>query len=170
MDRKIAGLMQGSAKRKDPASLNSWEVAMVTISRSTTVHARIDDVFSFLEDKAPLPAFLPKMIEVSEIRDLPNRGTHHHWTRKMAGLRYEGHRGQFEAVPNKKLVSKNEAGTGSTITWLMEGHGDDTDVTFKADYKVSVPVPGRLAEKAVVELNEYETETMLANLKTLIEA
>jgi hypothetical protein len=143
---------------------------MATISRSTTIHARIDDVFSFLEDKAPFPEFLPKMIEVSETRDLPNRGKHHHWTRKMAGLRYEGARGQFEAVPNKKLVSENETGTGSTITWLMEGHGDNTDVTFQADYKISVPALGGLAEKVVLKLNGHEAETMLANLKTLIEA
>ena len=143
---------------------------MVTLSRSITIRARVDDVFRFLEDKAPFPEFLPKMIEVSEILDLHNGGKHYHWTQKMAGLRFEGEGSRFEPILNKKLVSKNETGTGSTITWLMEGHGDDTDLTFQADYKISVPVLGGLAEKVVLKLNEHEADTMLANLKTLIEA
>jgi hypothetical protein len=88
----------------------------------------------------------------------------------MAGLRFEGDSDEIEVIPNKKLVSKNEKGIESTITWLMEGHGDDTDVTFEVDYRVPVPVLGRLAEKVVVKLNEHEADAMMANLKTQIEA
>ena len=143
---------------------------MAKLSRKTTIHARANDVFDFLEDKTHIPEFWPSMLEVSDIRDLPNGGKHYHWAYKMAGLRFEGDSDEIEVIPNKKLVSKNEKGIESTITWLMEGHGDDTDVTFEVEYRVPVPVLGKLAEKVVVKLNENEADTMIANLKTQIEA
>jgi uncharacterized protein YndB with AHSA1/START domain len=169
-DPKIAGLPKALARWNVSASWNSREVAMATLSRKTTIHARAEDVFDFLEDKTHVPEFWPSMIEVSDIRDLPNGGKHYHWAYKMAGLRFEGDSDEIEVIPNKKLVSKNEKGIESTITWLMEGHGDDTDVTFEVDYRVPVPVLGRLAEKVVVKLNENEADVMMANLKTQIEA
>ena len=52
----------------------------------------------------------------------------------------------------------------------MDGHGEDTDLTFEVEYKVPVPVLGRLAEKVVVKLNEHEADAVIANLKTQIEA
>jgi carbon monoxide dehydrogenase subunit G len=129
---------------------------MAKLNRKTTIHARAEDVFDFLEDKTHVPEFWPSMMEVSDIRDL-------------AGLRFEGDSEEIEVIPNKKLVSKNEKGIESTVTWLMEGHGDETDLSFEIEYKVPVPVLGKLAEKVVVKLNENEADTMIANLKAQIE-
>ena len=143
---------------------------MAKLSRSTTVHARAEDVFHFLEDKTHFPEFWPSMMDVSDIRDLPNGGKHFHWSYKMAGIRFEGDSEEIEVIPNQKLVSKNEKGIESTVTWLLDGHGDDTEVTFEVDYRVPVPVLGRLAEKVVVKLNEHEADAVIANLKTQIEA
>ena len=143
---------------------------MAKLSRKTTIHARAEDVFNFLEDKTHIPEFWPSVMEVSDIRNLPNGGKHYHWAYKMAGLRLEGDTDETEVIPNKKLVGKNEKGIESTVTWLMEGHGDDTDLTFEVDYKVPVPVLGRLAEKVVVALNEHEADAVIANVKTQIEA
>jgi uncharacterized protein YndB with AHSA1/START domain len=143
---------------------------MAKLSRSTTVHARVEDVFDFLEDKTHFPEFWPSMLDVSDIRDLPNGGKHFHWTYKMAGLRFEGDTEEIEVVPNKKLVGKNEKGIESTVTWLMDGHGEETDLTFEVDYNIPVPVLGKLAEKVVLKLNENEADAMIANIKTQIEA
>ena len=63
---------------------------MEKITRSTTIHRRVEDVFDFLEDKTHFPEFWPSMMEVSDIRDLPNGGKQFHWAYKMAGLRIEG--------------------------------------------------------------------------------
>jgi len=71
--------------------------------------------------------------------------------------------------PVSVLVSKNEKGIESTVTWLMEGHGDETDLSFEIEYRVPVPVLGKLAEKVIVKLNENEADAMIANLKTQIE-
>jgi uncharacterized protein YndB with AHSA1/START domain len=142
---------------------------MAKLSRRTTIHAPAEKVFHFLEDKTHFPEFWPSMMEVSDIRDLPNGGKHFHWTYKMAGVRFEGDTDEVEVVPNKKLVGRNEKGIESTITWLLDAHGEDTDLTFEADYKVPVPVLGRFAEKVIVKMNENEAETLLANLKAQVE-
>jgi len=143
---------------------------MAKLSRRTTIHAPADEVFHFLEDKTHFPEFWPSMVEVSDIRDLPNGGKHFHWTYKMAGIRFEGDTDEVEVIENRKLVGKNEKGIESTITWLLDPHGDDTDLTFEAEYKVPVPVLGRMAEKVIVKMNENEAETILANVKTQLEA
>jgi uncharacterized protein YndB with AHSA1/START domain len=143
---------------------------MAKLSRRTTIHAPADEVFHFLEDKTHFPEFWPSMVEVSDIRDLPNGGKHFHWIYKMAGIRFEGDTDEVEFVENRKLVGKNEKGIESTITWLLDPHGDDTDLTFEAEYKVPVPVLGRMAEKVIVKMNENEAETILANLKTQLES
>ena len=142
---------------------------MAKLTKRTTIHAPAQEVFDFLEDKTHFPEFWPSMMEVSDIQDLPNGGKHFHWVYKMAGVKFEGDTDEVEIVPNKKLVGRNEKGIESTITWLMEDHGDDTDVVFEADYRIPVPVLGRLAEKVVVKMNENEADTMLSNLKAQIE-
>ena len=143
---------------------------MAKVTRSTTVHRRVEDVFDFLEDKEHFPEFWPSMMEVSDVHDLPNGGKGYHWTYKMAGLRFEGDSEEIEVIPNKKLVSKNEKGIESTVTWLMDGHGEDTDLTFEVEYTVPEPVLGKLAEKVVVKLNENEADAVIANIKTQLEA
>ncbi|MEJ2580309.1 MAG: SRPBCC domain-containing protein [Acidobacteriota bacterium] len=106
---------------------------MAKLSRTTTVHARVEDVFDFLDDKTHYPEFWPSMMDVSDIHDLPNGGKKFHWTYKMAGLRFEGDSEDVEVIPNKKLVGKNEKGIESTVTWSMDGHGDETAVLSASD-------------------------------------
>lgn len=143
---------------------------MAKLNRSTTIHAPAEEVFHFLEDKTHLPEFWPSMMEVSDIQDLPNGGKHYHWAYKMAGIRLEGDADEVDVIPNRKLVARNEKGIESTVTWAMEPRGDDTELTFEVEYKVPVPVLGKLAEHVIVKLNENEADTMIANLKTQIEA
>jgi len=143
---------------------------MAKLTRKATIHAPVDEVYHFLEDKTHFPEFWPSMLEVSDIRDLPTGGKHFHWAYKMAGIRFEGDSDDVEVVPNKKLVAKNERGIESTITWLMDEHGNDTDLTFEVEYRIPVPVLGRLAEKVVVKMNENEADAVMSNIKTQIEA
>jgi hypothetical protein len=43
-------------------------------------------------------------------------------------------------------------------------------VAFEVEYTVPVPLLGRLAEAAIVKLNQNEMELLLANLKARMEA
>jgi len=142
---------------------------MARLVRSTTVHARAEDIFDFLEDKTHIPEFWPSMMEVSNIETLPNGGKKYQWAYKMAGLRIDGDSEEIEVVPNKKLVAKNRKGIEGSVTWLLNEHGTNTDVTLEMDYEVPVPVLGKINERAVHQFNEHEVNTVIANLKTQIE-
>ena len=43
-------------------------------------------------------------------------------------------------------------------------------MTVEVEYTIPIPVLGKLAEGIVVRLNENEMETLLANMKALMEA
>ncbi len=142
---------------------------MSQVVRKTTIHAPAEKIFHYLEEKKHFPEFWPSMMEVSDIRDLPSGGKHFHWVYKMAGVRFEGDTDEIEVIPNKKLVGQNLKGIESTITWELEEHGKDTELTFKADYRVPVPLVGKLAENVLAKINDNEAIALLANLKARLE-
>ena len=142
---------------------------MSTVVRKTTIHAPVEEVFKYLEDKNHFPEFWPSMMEVSDIRDLPTGGKHFHWVYKMAGVRFEGDTDEIEYVPNKRMVGQNLKGIESTVTWELEEREGGTELTFEADYKVPVPLVGKLAENVVAKINDNEAVAMLANIKATLE-
>jgi hypothetical protein len=56
------------------------------------------------------------------------------------------------------------------MVWNLEPADGGTRLTVEAEYRVPVPVLGRLAEALVVKMNEREGELILANLKARMEA
>lgn len=143
---------------------------MASVTRSVTVHAPVEKVYHYLEDPTHLPEFWPSLVEVSDVHTLPNGGHSNHWRYKMAGIPFEGTSEDVEHIANERIVSKTKGGIASTQTWTLEPRGRDTEVTFEVDYTVPVPVLGKLAESAIVKLNEHESEATMANLKTVLEA
>jgi len=142
---------------------------MSKVVRNTTIHAPAETVFQYLEDKTHFPEFWPSMIEVSDIRPLPSGGKHFHWVYKMAGVRFEGDTDENECIRNKKLVGHNEKGIESTVTWLLDEHEGETELTFEAEYKVPVPLVGKIAENVLARINDNEAVAMLANIKATLE-
>ena len=142
---------------------------MSKVVRNTTIHAPAEKVFHYLEDKTHFPEFWPSMIEVSDIRDLPSGGKHFHWVYKMAGIRFEGDTDEKECIPNKKLVGYNEKGIESKVSWLLNEQGDETELTFEAEYKVPVPLVGKIAENVLARINDNEAVALLANIKATLE-
>ncbi len=142
---------------------------MSKIVHRTRINAPAKEIFNYLEDKTHFPEFWPSMMEVSDIRDLPTGGKHFHWVYKMAGMRFEGDTDEIEYVPNKRMVGQNLKGIESTITWNLEERGEETELTFEAEYKVPVPLVGKLAENVVAKINDNEAVAMLANIKATLE-
>ena len=143
---------------------------MARLVRSTTIHARAEEIFDFLQEKSHIPEFWPSMLDVSAVEDLPNGGKKYHYQYKMAGLRFEGDSEEIEVIPNRKIVARNDKGIEGTVTWVLDEHGSNTDVTLEMNYKVPVPVLGKINERAAHQFNEHEANTVIANLKTQIEA
>ena len=109
------------------------------------------------------------MVENKVLERLPNGGTKSQYVYKMAGMRFEGISIDTEFIPNQRTVSKTEGGIKSEITWEYQLEGEETKVTFGAEYTVPIPLLGKLAEAFIVKQNENEAETILANLKARME-
>ncbi len=143
---------------------------MAKVKKSVTIKAPVEKVFDFVSEPTHLPEFWPSLVEVKDVKRLPNGGTSNRWVYKMAGIRLEGTSEDIERITNERLVSKTEGGVKSTQTWTFQPEAGGTEVTFEVEYTVPIPVLGRLAEAVIVKMNEHEGDLLLANLKAQMEA
>jgi len=141
---------------------------MATIKSSITINAPVEKVFEYSKPEN-LPEIWPSLVEVSNIKELPNGGYSWEWVYKMAGMRFSGASTHTEYVLNERTVSESTGGIESTITWLFEPADGGTKLTTIADYKIPVPLLGKLAEAFIVKVNENESAAILANLKAKME-
>jgi hypothetical protein len=88
----------------------------------------------------------------------------------MAGMRFNGSSVHTEFAANERTVSESSGGIESTITWTYEPEGGGTKMTTLVEYKIPVPLLGKIAEAFVVKMNENESDIILANLKARLEA
>ena len=142
---------------------------MATIEKSITIKVPPEKVYDYFVDPAHLPEIWPSMVEVKDIKPLPNGGHRYHWLYKMAGVKFEGDTETVELVKNEKLVSKVEGGIESRFDWLFKPENGFTRMTVKADFKVPPTLLGKLKEPFLVKVNEHEAEILLANLKDRME-
>jgi uncharacterized protein YndB with AHSA1/START domain len=142
---------------------------MPKVEKSITINAPAEKIFDYWTEPANLPEFWPSVVEVKDRQRLPNGGNTFRWVYKMAGVRFEGTSEDVEYIANQRTVTKNTGGIESTIRMTLQPEGDGTKVTFENEYTVPIPVLGKLAEAAIVKLNQNETELLLANLKVRME-
>lgn len=142
---------------------------MPTIEKSITINAPVEKIFDYWTEPANLPEFWPSVVEVKDRQRLPNGGNTFRWVYKMAGMRFEGTSEDIEYVTNQRTVTENKGGIGGTITMMLQPEGGGTKVSLEVEYTVPIPLLGRLAEAAVVKLNQNEIELLLANLKARME-
>lgn len=143
---------------------------MAKVKKSITINAPLDKVFEYTTDQSNLPEIWPSLIENNVIERLPNGGARTQYVYKMAGMQFEGSSVDTEFIPNERVVSVTKEGIESEIIWEYQPQGEATKVTFKGEYTVPIPLLGKLAEAAIVKMNENEAEEILANLKARMES
>ena len=142
---------------------------MAKIQRSIIINAPPEKVFAYLQDPMNVPEWLPGMIEVRNITG-SDVGQCYEWTYKMLGIHFNGESEVTEVIQNERFVLKSKAGIESIWVYTYEPHEGGTKLSLDLDYKVPVPVLGKLAEKLVLKTNEREAELALENIKTMVEA
>ncbi len=144
---------------------------MPQVEAGITIHAPVEKVFAYLEDPMSNPEWLPGMIAVKDIVTTEDRvGSSYKWVYKMAGIQFEGKSTTLEFEPDRRLVVKSEGGIVSTWFWTFAAFDDGTKLDVAIDYKVPVPVLGRLAEALVHKQNQREADLAMVNIKTRLEA
>jgi uncharacterized membrane protein len=143
---------------------------MAKITRDVFVNAPVDEVFAYHSNPANQIEYWPSMIEIKDVERLPGGGMKYRWTYKMVGIRLEGLTETIEFVRNERVVTRSRGGIEATYTFEYMKEDEGTRVRMEVDYKLPVPVVGKVAEAFVLKFNEREAETVLANLKDRLEA
>ena len=143
---------------------------MAKLESSVTINAPVEKVFEYASKPENLPEFWPSLIEVSNVKELPNGGYSYDFVYKIFGMRLTGSIEDTEVVPNERIVSISTGGIESTITWTYEPEGGGTKLTTLVEYKIPVPLLGKIAEAFIIKMNENESDTIMANLKARMEA
>jgi carbon monoxide dehydrogenase subunit G len=143
---------------------------MVELKKHIEINAPVEKVFDFMEEPENLPEIWPSLQEVTNVKKMPDGGQTYDWTYKMAGIKFKGSSKTTEFVNNERSVVVNEEGIPSTFTWEYHPHGEGTSLDVRIEYEIPVPVLGKLAEKVIIKMNDNETNTLLSNLKAVMEA
>ena len=143
---------------------------MAEIKRSISINAPVEKVFAFIEDPVNFPEVWPSMMEIKDVEELPTGGRKYNWVYKMLGVRLEGTTETAEYVANQRIVSKSTGGIETTFVWELLPEGEGTKLNVSMEYIIPVPVLGKLAEGLIVKLNEREADTLVANMKDMLEA
>jgi uncharacterized membrane protein len=134
-----------------------------------TITAPAEKIFNYINERTNLPEIWPSLVEIKDMEQLPDGGRSIRFVYKMAGVRLEGTGHDIENKPAQRIVTKTDGAVESTQTWLFKPTAEKTEVTFKVDYKIPVPVLGKLAEAVIVKINQHEGDAILANLKARME-
>ena len=143
---------------------------MSKLERSITINAPVEKVFDYIHNQANLPKIWPSLIEITDLKPLPNGGWSNRWRYKMAGIHLSGTSEDIEHVTNQRIVSKTKGGVNSVQTWTFQPEDGGTKATFAVEYNLPVPVLGAVAEAVIVKMNEQEGKTILENLKAIMES
>ena len=138
---------------------------MAKIEKEVIVRASLSEVFNYVSKPSNLLKFWPSLIELKDIQLLSNGGYSGRWLYKMMGMRFEGTAIYTQMFHNQWFVIETKGGIGSTITWTFRSGEDITRVTLTIEYKVPIPLLGKLAEAIIVRMNDQEGDLMMAHLQ-----
>jgi len=138
---------------------------MAIIGEAVIVKAPVEKIFDYISKPNNLPEFWPSLVEVTDVQSLPTGGYKAQYVYKMAGVSFKGTGEHTEISPNKSIVIVTKGGINSVLTWTFRSQADRTRVTLTIDYKIPIPLLGKLAEPLVDKMNEQELTLMLANLR-----
>lgn len=138
---------------------------MAKITKEVWINASLEKIFQYISNPNNLPEIWPSLIEIQDVQSLPNGGYSMRWVYKMLGLQFKGKAEYIKIVPNEFFVCETKGGIISTIAWTFRSREDKTRVTFMVEYKVPVPLLGKLAEAIIIKMNDYEGNLIMANLQ-----
>lgn len=143
---------------------------MATIERSTIVNVPIEMICRYLREPANLPALCPNLIEVNDIQAFSANSKRFTWLYKMLGVRFAGRAEIKEIAHNRQLEFDLWGGINATIKWSFRPANDGVALHVLADYVLPKPLLKGYLEDTIVQHNIQCVETMLVQLKTVLES
>jgi uncharacterized protein YndB with AHSA1/START domain len=137
---------------------------VATVDKESIVNVPVEKIFSYLCEPSNAPEFWPSLMEVKDVQSLSNGGYRFRWVYKMVGMRFEGTAEYTEIVTNQWFVIDTKGGVNSKITCTFRSNANMTKMTLTIEYKVPIPLLGKLAEAIIVRMNDQEGDLIMVNL------
>lgn len=142
---------------------------MIKIKKSIRIDAPVSRVFDFASNPENMPAFWPSMVEVTDVKRGADGGYAFDWVYKMAGVRFRGHSDPLAHEKDSLVVTRSKKGIPSTFRWHFQAEKGGTLLNLEVDYELPGKLLDKLAEPIVKRINEREADTVLANIKEMVE-
>jgi uncharacterized membrane protein len=143
---------------------------MHKIERTLDIKAAPQRIYEFLVQPPNLLSIWPNLVSVSNVLQGKGGANDFDWVFKMAGVQMKGHATVEEAQPARLLRYRNKSGIPSTFIWTFAGlDGSGTRLGLTVEYDMPRNVIGRITEAIVAKINERDLDTMLGNLKDVME-
>jgi len=140
-------------------------VRLAKVDKEVWIEAPIEKIFGYISEPSNLPEFWPSLMGIKDVQSLPNGGYSARWVYKMLGMLFEGTGKYTKIVPNQFFVIETKGGIRSTIAWTFRSRETKTRVTLTIEYKVPIPLLGKLAEAIILKMNDHEGDLIMANLQ-----
>jgi hypothetical protein len=143
---------------------------MAKLTRSTTVHAPIDQVFDYALDLGKFWSI--KDVALTEVDIKPEGvGTSARLFTHFLAFHMEGGVEYTEVIPGKRIVAVAHMFMEKpTWTFTFEHVKGGTKVTAEGEWNVALPVAGRPIEAMMVKEHEPFLDELLGKLKAQVEA
>lgn len=138
---------------------------MILVSAPATL------VWSYLENPLQSVSMSDQVVDVRDVVPCASGGYNCTVIYEMNGQRLEIPIETTEYDERtRRLVVRTRRGLESVQTWSVDEGDTVTQVNLHMEYKVDVPLLGKLAETVVARMGEGDIEQMLYRLKDNIEA
>ncbi len=145
---------------------------MAKLSRSIEIKAPVEKVFEFAKDVGKFWTSWPEEVAVRDVEMTPDGvGTSARLFSHFLAIHLEGTIEYTEVVPNERILAKVHF-FGESPTWAFTFEPSDagTKLTAEGEWHVKVPVVGKRVEGMMVKGHEEGLESLLATVKSRLEA
>ncbi len=132
---------------------------MTPAAHSIHVDGAPEAVFDRLVD----PSVVPPGIVMDTVHELPGRvGNVYEWTYRLLGMPVRGVMVYTECVPHRRFACVHLGRVGATAVFTVEPDDGGTRLTRELDFRVRIPLLGRLLEELMVQAAEPDAVRTVA--------
>lgn len=145
---------------------------MAKLTRSIEIDASVEKVFDFALDIGKFWTSWPEDVAVRDVELKPDGvGTSARLFTHFLAIHMEGTMEYTEVVPNERIVAKVHF-FGESPTWVFTFEPADggAKLTAEGEWHANVPVVGKRIEGMMVKEHQEGLESLLATVKSRVEA
>ena len=145
---------------------------MTKLTRSIEIESPVGKVFDFAKDVGRFWTSWPEEVAARDVKLKPDGvGSSARLFGHFLAIHMEGTIEYTEVVPNERIVAKiHWFGESPTWVFTFEPSAGGTKLTAEGEWHVKVPVVGKRIEGMMVKGHEKGLESLLATVKSRVEA